>query len=94
MEGAVKDIALIGQKEPWEIRQNDAAIIKSHIVEETNMLARQNHVHEIDGTLDHVSSGSKLISHFLDVVEEQFNQNISKEKIKRAQQLLSRMSQF
>ena len=94
VEGGVKDTGLAGQTGAEERRRNNVAIIRSHTVEETNKIARKKQVHKIDDQSDHVPSGSKLTSSFLDVIEEQFNRNIPEDKIKVAHQLLSRNSQY
>ena len=94
VEGGVKDTALAGQTGAEERRRNNIAIIRSHTVEETNMLARKKQIHKTEGQENHVPTGSKLTSCFLDVVQTQFERDISKAKIKRAKQLLSRTSQY
>ena len=94
VEGGVKNTALARQTGAEEQRRNNIAIIRSHTVEETNMLARKKQIHKTEGQENHVPTGSKLTSCFLDVVQTQFERDISNAKIKTAKQLLSRTSQY
>jgi len=68
----VKDYALVGQTGAEERRRKNMAIVRSHIVEQTNELAKKIQVRKRK-TDENVPTGDFLTATFLDVVEEHFN---------------------